>query len=161
MIDPRSPASGPGSRARNGSPSAAGGDAGGPAGGHRSGARTVLIVDDVPGFRLLLRMAIARESGLKVVGEAADGREAIDRARDLQPDLVLLDLAMPVMDGFEALPQILEASPGSRVLVLSGFEADAMESRARSLGAGGYVEKGAEPEEIIAGLIALADAPSA
>jgi len=102
----------------------------------------VLIVDDVADIRKLIRMTLERGGVFDVVGEAGDGSEAIAQARRLQPDVVLLDLSMPVMDGLEALPEILAASPNSKVLVLSGFTATEMSDEAMRLGAAGYMEKG-------------------
>ena len=81
-------------------------------------------------------------AGVEVVGEAADGEDAVRLATELRPDLVLLDLAMPRMDGLQALPLIREAVPGVRVVVLSGFEDSVMADRAVEAGASRYVEKG-------------------
>ncbi|MEY2425315.1 MAG: hypothetical protein QOI61_887 [Actinomycetota bacterium] len=102
----------------------------------------VLVVDDVPDIRKLIRLTLERCGPFDVVGEAGDGEQAILEAARLQPDIVLLDLSMPVMDGLEALPEILEASPDSKVLVLSGFTAGEMGDEAMRLGASGYMEKG-------------------
>ena len=120
----------------------------------------VLIVDDVPEMRLLLRMAIDRHGGFEVVGEASDGREAIDLARDEQPDLILLDLAMPVMDGLQAIPRVYEVSSGSRILVLSAFASDVMADQAISLCAMGFIEKGRSAKEIMQALETVYAAPS-
>ena len=95
---------------------------------------TVLIADDTPEIRNLLRMNFELEQDFLVVGEADNGLTAIELARDHQPDLVLLDLAMPVMDGLQALPEITEATPGTRVVVLSGFNADQVADEALALG---------------------------
>jgi two-component system nitrate/nitrite response regulator NarL len=78
----------------------------------------VLVVDDHPLTRAALS-GLLEQSAFSVVGEAADGREAIDRARELQPDLVLLDLSMPGLDGLEALPRLRAAAPDSEVVVLT------------------------------------------
>jgi signal transduction histidine kinase len=102
----------------------------------------VLIVDDVADIRKLIRMTLERCGPFAVVGEAGDGELAIHEAARLQPDVVLLDLSMPVMDGLEALPAIVAASPNSKVLVLSGFTASEMSDEAMRLGAAGYMEKG-------------------
>ena len=104
--------------------------------------RRVLIADDVPDLRMLLRLALERSGRFSVVGEAGDGAEAVSLAATCSPDLVVLDLSMPVLDGLEALPMILEGAPDSRVLVLSGFAADKMEAQALERGASAYVEKG-------------------
>ena len=102
----------------------------------------VLVVDDVPDIRKLIRLTLRRAGSFDVVGEAGDGAEAIAEAARLQPDIVLLDLSMPVMDGLEALPAIIAASPDSKVLVLSGFTAREMSDEAIKRGASGYMEKG-------------------
>src|SRR4051812_14849123 len=80
----------------------------------------VVVVDDTPDVRMLLRLALESEGDMSVVAEAADGREAVDVVAANQPDLVVLDLAMPVMDGMTALPHLRRACPGARILVLSG-----------------------------------------
>jgi YesN/AraC family two-component response regulator len=132
------------------------------AGGERAGpmAITVLIVDDVADIRLLLRMAIDRHGGFEVVGEASDGVEAIDLARDHQPDLILLDIAMPNMDGLQTIPRVYEVSADSRILVLSAFASDVMADQAISLCAMGFIEKGRSPKEIMRALETVYAAPS-
>lgn len=109
----------------------------------------VLLVDDAESLRTLYRMMIEDDGRFTVAGEAPDGRTAIDRAGTLQPDLVLLDLSMPDMDGLEALPKILDVAPDTTVIVLSGFLEDRFGDQARELGAAGYIEKGASPDEIL------------
>ncbi len=108
-----------------------------------------VVVDDTPDIRLLLAMTLERDGDFEVVAEAGNGAEGVQAAQRHQPDLVLLDLAMPVMDGFEALPRIREACPHARVVVLSGFEAGAMAERAKDLGASGYLQKGTSPDDIL------------
>lgn len=110
--------------------------------------RRVLVVDDSEDLRLLLRMRMERLEGLDVVGEAEDGMQAVEMAAALQPDLVVLDLAMPRMDGLEALPLIREAAPGVRVVVLSGFNQSTMSEKAMAAGADGYVVKGGPLHEL-------------
>ena len=109
---------------------------------HSEKQHRVLLVDDAEDIRMLLRMAIKKHGGLTVVGEAADGVEAVQQASELQPDLVLLDLAMPRMDGLEALPLIRAAVPDVRVIVLSGFNQSALADKALEAGADHYVPKG-------------------
>ena len=104
-------------------------------------ALRVLIADDAPDIRLLLKMYLT-DSRLEVVGEATNGAEAVAMATSHQPDAVILDLAMPVMDGLEAIPLIKQASPGTKFVVLSGFDADRMAERALGLGAETYLQKG-------------------
>ena len=108
----------------------------------------VLIVDDSRDLRDLLGIKVEMWGGYEVVGLAADGEEAVDLAKRHQPDLVLLDLAMPKMDGLQALPLILDAVPGVRVVVLSGFDRGAMADRAMEAGAHRYVEKGLSTREL-------------
>ena len=108
----------------------------------------VLIVDDSRDLRDLLGIKVEMWGGYQVVGLAADGEEAVELARANQPDLVLLDLAMPKMDGLQALPLILDAVPGVRVVVLSGFDKGSMADRALEAGAHRYVEKGLSTREL-------------
>ena len=102
----------------------------------------VLLVDDNDDLRRLLRIQLERTGRYEIVGEAADGHEAVRLATELQPRIVLLDLSMPVMDGLQALPLILDAVPEVRVVVLSGFDHGTMSVRALAAGAARYVEKG-------------------
>ena len=104
-------------------------------------ALRILIADDAPDIRLLLKMYLT-DTRLEVVGEATNGQEAVDLAGSEKPDAVILDLAMPVMDGLEAIPLIKKASPGTKIVVLSGFDADKMAERAMGLGAETYLQKG-------------------
>ena len=105
-------------------------------------ARTVLIVDDVADLRMLVRLTLELDADFEVVGEAGDGLEAIEQAERHQPDLVVLDLAMPNLDGLEALPRILAVAPSARVVVVSGFEGSRLRGPAMAAGAVAYVEKG-------------------
>ncbi len=102
---------------------------------------SVLIADDNTLFREGLRMLLAQEPVISVVGEAADGLQAIRLAEALQPDILLLDIRMPGLGGIEALPQIREKSPGTKVLILSGFSEDELMIQALQLGAKGYLSK--------------------
>ncbi len=113
------------------------------------GAPRVVLVDDTRDLRELFRLALTRD-GFEVVGEAGDGREGIEVCRVTDPDVVLLDLAMPVMDGIEALPEIRRLCPAAVVVVLSGFGAEQMGARAVSAGADGYVQKGSSLKKILA-----------
>lgn len=115
--------------------------------------RRVLIADDVIDLRVLLRMALELAGDFEVVAEAADGAQAITQAEAHQPDLVLLDLSMPVLDGLEALPRIRAVAPDAHVVVLSGFEASKMRDRVLEGGAVAYLEKG----DIMATVEALRD----
>lgn len=120
-----------------------------------SGVR-VAIVDDTPDLRMLLRLALERGEGIEVVAEGGNGQEGVDIAARHRPDVILLDLAMPVMDGMTALPLIREQSPATAVVVLSGFAADAMTERAVQAGARAYLQKGASVDELRAAVLRYA-----
>ena len=113
----------------------------------------VVVADDAPTVRLMLRRTLESSSAFVVVGEAANGRDAVTAAEALQPDMVLVDMAMPVMDGLEAIPGIKRGAPGTRVVVLSGFSPDRMGDQAVQVGATVYIEKGQDPNELIASLL--------
>jgi PAS domain S-box-containing protein len=102
----------------------------------------IVVVDDNDDVRRLVRVQIERLGGYEVVGEAVDGVEAVEVVGSSRPDLVFLDLAMPRMDGLEALPLIRQAVPGVRVIVLSGFDEGTIGAKALAAGASRYVEKG-------------------
>ena len=108
----------------------------------------VLVCDDSDAFRALLRYTLQEDLGIEVVGEAADGMAAIDAAERLQPDVVLLDLTMPILDGMDAIPVMLERAPAARVVALSGWGADRMEQAALDQGAIAYVEKSDDVQAI-------------
>lgn len=112
-------------------------------------APRVLIVDDTEDARSLLRIKLSNQGQYAVVGEAADGLEAVQQARLLQPDLVILDMAMPGMDGLEALPLIRQAAPGARVIVHSIFQPGTISDEATAAGADRYVVKGGTMRELI------------
>lgn len=109
----------------------------------------ILIVDDHGILRSGLRNLLNPNSDLKVVGEASDGRQAVNLVAELQPDLVLLDISMPNMGGIEALPLILEKAPGTKVLMLTVHEDESLLRKAVRLGAAGYVIKRAVEAELI------------
>jgi DNA-binding NarL/FixJ family response regulator len=118
-------------------------------------AERILIVDDHPLTRDALA-ALLSQQGFEVVGDAADGGEAIDAARRLQPDLVLLDLTMPGMDGLTALPKIREEAPSCEVVVLTASDAEENLLGAIRGGAAGYLLKTESPEQIAAFLRGVA-----
>lgn len=109
----------------------------------------VVIVDDTPDMRMVLALMLSRYDGVDVVAQVGDGMSGIEAVREHQPDLVLLDLAMPRMDGLEALPHIKAAAPECEVIVLSGFESQRMGMRALDAGASAYIQKGASPDELV------------
>ena len=107
-----------------------------------SQALNVMVVDDSPDLRELIAMVIQRHpAGWRVVATAAEGQQAVEEARASQPDLVLLDIAMPVMDGMQALPLIKQAAPEAVVVMLSGFPFATAGEGAINAGAHGYLEK--------------------
>ena len=101
-------------------------------------------MDDAAEVRSLVRTQLRLTGRFDVVGEASTGVEAIEACRELQPDIVLLDVSMPVMDGFEALPEIHKAAPRTRVVMYTGFEERDLAERARELGADALIEKSTE-----------------
>ncbi|CAA9368593.1 MAG: hypothetical protein AVDCRST_MAG32-330 [uncultured Nocardioides sp.] len=121
----------------------------GPTAAHDRGIFTVVVVDDTPDIRMLTRMALEMDSAVRVVGEAENGRQGIEVAGAHRPDVVVLDMAMPVMDGLEALPHIRRVSPATRVLVVSGFDQLTMAPSASDAGADGYLQKGAPPATLL------------
>lgn len=113
----------------------------------------VVLADDMPTVRALLRLTLENSEVFEVVAEAADGEQAVALADTHQPDVVLLDLAMPVLDGLAAIPQIRKCSPASRIVVLSGFAAERMAPVAIRTGADAYIEKRHRPDELVRRLV--------
>lgn len=108
----------------------------------------VLLVDDNDKLRGLYRLGLETMGGMEVVGEASDGMAGIQTAGATKPDIILLDLSMPTMDGLEALGQIRSASPSSHVVVLTGFQRGRLEEIALQLGASAFLEKGIAPTQL-------------
>jgi DNA-binding NarL/FixJ family response regulator len=109
----------------------------------------VLICDDYPAMRVLLREIIEVRPGMTAVGEAADGHEAVAEAKRLQPDVIVLDLAMPRKTGLEALREIGRVAPDAKVIIFSGFSIASVGDDLTALGAVLYLQKGASPEAIL------------
>ena len=109
----------------------------------------VLVVDDHPAFRRALTSALRMVKGIEVAGEAGGGREATDRARKDEPDLVLMDLSMPDFDGIEAMRRIHEDRPGLPVVILTAHADPGVEKEAREAGASGFLAKGTALEDIV------------
>lgn len=118
---------------------------------------TALLADDVPELRRLLRHVLEWSDRFTVVAEAGDGAQAVDLAARHKPDIVLLDVSMPVMDGIEALPRIVAAAPQAKVVILSGFEAERLADRAAAEGACAYIEKGIPPALLVKQLLDVLD----
>ena len=116
----------------------------------------IVIVDDTADVRRDLRLLL-EIAGLEVVGEAADGREAIEKAALLDPDVVVSDLAMPVLDGYAAATAIRAASPQCRLVALSIHSDDSGRSKARAAGFDAFVVKGAPLVELLGAIRPLAD----
>ena len=110
--------------------------------GGRPSLLRVVVVDDTPDLRDLMRLAFERSGDFVMVGEAGDGSSGVEVVTRTRPDVVLLDIAMPVMDGLEALPSMRAACPGATIVMLSGFGATEMTGRALERGADGYIQKG-------------------
>lgn len=121
---------------------------------------TVVLCDDVPALRALLRAVLEEHPGIEVVGEAGDGGEVVEVATRTRPDVVLLDLAMPRVDGLQATSLILAASPGTRVVGLSGFARDEVAEQLLEAGAVAYLEKGVDLDVIVATVVEAAAAAS-
>jgi DNA-binding NarL/FixJ family response regulator len=121
---------------------------------------TVLIADDQALVRVGLRKILENEPQITVAGEAGDGQDAIAAARRLRPDVVLMDIRMPVLDGIEATRRIVQAQPATRVLILTTFGLDDYVYDALRAGASGFMLKDAPPEEIAAAvrIVASGDA---
>src|SRR5215470_9635105 len=109
----------------------------------------VLIVDDQALVRVGLRKILEIEPDIEVVGEAGDGRRAVELAVQLHPEVVLMDIRMPVLDGIDATRRVLRADPSTRVLILTTFGVETYVYDALRAGASGFMLKDAAPEEIV------------
>jgi DNA-binding NarL/FixJ family response regulator len=121
---------------------------------------SVVIADDQALVRVGLRKILESEPELTVAGEAEDGSDAVAAARRLRPDVVLMDIRMPVLDGIEATRRIVAAGTGTRVLMLTTFGLDTYVYDALRAGASGFMLKDAPPEEIVAGVRIVANGDS-
>lgn len=115
----------------------------------------VLIADDHPVVREGLRLFLEAQSNIRVAGEARDGEEALDLARKLRPDILLLDIAMPRINGLDAVKLIHEAVPETGIVILSMYANEAYIHRVLEAGALGYTLKGAPSEEVLAAIRAV------
>src|SRR3954471_24901526 len=112
----------------------------------------VFVADDVPDMRALVRFALEDAPDMTVVGEAGNGADAVEGVGRTRPDVVLLDLSMPDLDGLEVIPVVLDQSPETGIVVFSGFEAARMRGPTLDLGAHRYVEKGRPLDELRAAI---------
>ena len=116
----------------------------------------VLLVDDDDLMRAGLRSVLSSDETIEVVGEAGDGLAAVDRVRELRPDVVLMDVRMPNLDGISATRDVLAARPEAKVVILTTFEEDDYIFGALSAGASGFLLKRTKPEELIAAIHTVA-----
>lgn len=120
----------------------------------------VILVDDQPVFRTGLRTLLSMQPDIEVVGEASNGAEAIACSINLDPEVILMDVQMPILDGVQATAALQEQVPTSRVLLLTTFDDDAYVFRGLQAGAVGYLLKDAEPDDIVKAIRAAAQGTS-
>jgi DNA-binding NarL/FixJ family response regulator len=116
----------------------------------------ILLVDDQELMRMGFRMVIDSQPDLEVIGEASNGREAIDATRRLAPDVVLMDVRMPECDGVQATRTIVESGAASRIIILTTFDLDEYVYAGLRAGASGFLLKDAQPDELLAAIRAVA-----
>jgi DNA-binding NarL/FixJ family response regulator len=121
----------------------------------------VLVCDDVAMLRELIRYELEEDDNVVVVGEAENGLDSVRLTEELTPDVVILDLAMPGIDGLEAIPRMLAVNPAPDIVVHSGFDAATMRERVIALGAARYLEKGGNLQEIRTTVLELAETRAA
>jgi PAS domain S-box-containing protein len=116
---------------------------------------TIVVVDDAAEVRALVRSRLRLSGRLDVVGDGSSGREAVDLAERHRPDLMLLDVSMPEMDGLTALPRVLAGSPATRVVMYSGFAEEGLSDRCKALGAAAFFEKSTSLETLADDLVSV------
>lgn len=112
----------------------------------------VLLCDDAEGFRALMRVSLAEDPTIEIVGEAADGEAGVEATAELQPDVVLLDMSMPRMGGLQAIPKMRRRAPRTSIIGLSSLSAARMAAPSKQIGAHSYLEKGTELADIRAAI---------
>ena len=112
----------------------------------------VLVADDQPLMRTAYDMTLRGETDMELVGEAADGQEAVEQARRLRPDVILMDVRMPVLDGVEATRIVGAEDPSVRILILTTFDLDEYVVEALRAGASGFLLKDVRPDELVQGI---------
>lgn len=117
----------------------------------------ILIADDYTPFRIMLRYLLTDQPDFEVVGEAPDGEVAVRLAEELQPDVVMLDLAMPNLDGWEAIPLLRRVAPDAQIVVLSGFPLTRLRDASLHEHIARYLEKG-EPADVLCAAVREATA---
>lgn len=127
----------------------------------RDGRLRVVLADDTAEYRLLLRIILEQDGRFEIAAEAADGAEAVRVTTVERPDVLILDLAMPVMDGLQAIPEVLSGSPETAIVVLSGFARGQLDRAALASGASAYVEKGEAFSVIVSTLLDVTSAAPA
>jgi DNA-binding NarL/FixJ family response regulator len=110
----------------------------------------VLVVEDFAPFRQFIGSALARRCDLQIVGEAADGEEAVQKAKELQPDLILLDIGLPTLNGIEAAQRIRQVAPESKIIFVTQESSADVVQKALNSGAQGYVVKTKAATELLA-----------
>ncbi|MDT7549984.1 MAG: hypothetical protein QOE84_2378, partial [Actinomycetota bacterium] len=116
----------------------------------------ILLVDDQPLIRMGFRMILSAQPDFLVVGEAADGREALLQTTELEPDVVLMDVRMPGVDGVTATTRILQAGSHARILILTTFDLDEYAFNGLRAGASGFLLKDVPPDELVSAIRAVA-----
>ncbi|MBT2533486.1 response regulator transcription factor [Arthrobacter sp. ISL-48] len=117
---------------------------------------TVLLVDDQPLLRMGFRLILEGEDDLQILGEASDGAEAVRLVRELSPDVVLMDVRMPVLDGIEATRAITATGSGARIIILTTFDVDEYAFAGLQAGASAFLLKDVAPEELISAVRVVA-----
>jgi len=116
---------------------------------------SVLVVEDFAAFRQFITTTLASMSGLQVIGEVSDGLEAVQKALDLQPDLILLDIGLPSLDGIEAARRISKLAPASKIIFVTQESSVDVVQVAVDLGANGYVVKAQAGRDLVAAVEAV------